>query len=163
MWNDLMRRWMELAFWWVPGQKDSNGNSRDSAPEPTASQPNPPEQPGSSPQPKPEPEPEPKPEPEPVPEPDPAPTSHPEPKPMPEESQSNPSAEATTAAAGAGVDLTDIKGVGPAMAKRLEKLGISSVLELADADATSLTEQLKADGAVVSEAKVAGWIDSARG
>ena len=136
MWNDLMRRWMELAFWWVPGQKDSDSASRGSAPEAPARQPEP--------------------APEPEPESASAPTARPEPEPTPQ-------ASATTASDAAGIDLTDIKGIGPAMAKRLEKLGISSVLELADADAASLTEQLKADGAVVSEAKVAGWIEAARG
>ena len=121
MWNDLMRRWMELAFWWMPGKRDD----RDHAPDPA-----------------------------------------------PKASDSAPAAKAATdapetaeASATPRVHpaLTDIKGIGPAMAQRLNNAGIQSAEDLAGANAAALTETLKADGAVVSRDRVAGWVAAAAG
>jgi len=68
----------------------------------------------------------------------------------------------TTATEPDSADLTAIKGIGPAMQKRLEAIGILSPADLAAADAETLTRMLKADKAVVSAAKVSEWIEAAR-
>ncbi len=102
MWNNLMRRWLEMATWWLPKHED-----------------------------------------EPTPEP------------------AKPTSAETSAEASAADDLTDIRGIGPAMQRRLEGLGIRSHADLAAADPETLTERLKADRAVVSRAQVATWIDAA--
>jgi len=113
MWNDLMRRWMDMALWWLPGNR-SNGDT--AAPS--------------------------------------APTSH-------REAPAQPKAKPSPSNASSGTDLTGIKGIGPAMQKRLEKLGVTSPAQLAAADADRLTEQLKAGGAVISRNRVAEWIHAA--
>ena len=132
MWNDLMRRWMELAFWWVPGSREETDHPGSESQTPT-----------------PRPQATPK-----------APTA-PEPAPTDAaESASQPEA-AASATPRVGPALTQIKGIGPAMVQRLGDVGIHSAAELAGADAATLTEQLKAGGAVVSQERVAGWIAAA--
>ncbi|MDR9414220.1 MAG: DUF4332 domain-containing protein [Spiribacter sp.] len=113
MWNDLMRRWMDMALWWLPSNRNNGETANPSAP---ASRPEAPAQPKASPSPTPQP---------------------------------------------SATDLTGIKGIGPAMQKRLEKLGVTSPAQLAAADADRLTEQLKAGGAVVSRNRVVEWIQAA--
>lgn len=58
-------------------------------------------------------------------------------------------------------DLTAIKGIGPAIKERLHDNGIRSFRDLANADVTELTSQLKEQTAI-SEKRVQGWIDEAR-
>jgi large subunit ribosomal protein L21 len=128
MWNNLMRRWLEMATWWLPKDSDDATPPTDAA---------------ASAKPRPEPEPEPAPQPESV-----SPAAEPSPAPD---------------LAGGGDDLTAIRGIGPAMQRRLEGLGIRSQAALAAADAKTLTEQLKADRAVVSQTQVAAWIEAAGG
>jgi predicted flap endonuclease-1-like 5' DNA nuclease len=53
--------------------------------------------------------------------------------------------------------LTDISGVGPAFEARLRAAGISSVQELANADAGTLAEQVD-----ISVERAEDWIDQAR-
>jgi predicted flap endonuclease-1-like 5' DNA nuclease len=55
-----------------------------------------------------------------------------------------------------GTDLEEIRGIGPAYAERLAEIGIRSVEELADADATAVAE-----GTSVGEKRAATWIDRA--
>lgn len=121
MWNDLMRRWMKLATWWLPNNEQAHTDSAAPASKPTQATPSQPAAAAPSPQPKPAP------------------------------------------AKSSGSDLTGIKGIGPAMQKRLGAIGIATPADLAAADATTLTTQLKADKAVVSEAQVSQWIEAARG
>ncbi|MEX0448360.1 helix-hairpin-helix domain-containing protein [Spiribacter sp. 221] len=132
MWNDLMRRWMELAFWWVPGQRDDQQPTSDRTPKPRH------EPAGETETPEPAPAPEPAVEPS-------------EPAPPP------------TSAGEASGDLKGIKGIGPAMQKRLASQGIATGADLAAADAETLTDALKADRAVISRAQVERWIEAARG
>ena len=132
MWNDLMRRWMELAFWWIPGQRNDQQPTRHEAPTPRH---------------------------EPTPDAG-TPTPTPAPETAPEPSEP---AEPPAPAAEAGGDLKGIKGIGPAMQKRLAAQGITTRADLAAADPDTLTEALKAGRAVVSRAQVAGWIEAARG
>lgn len=122
MWNDLMRRWMDLALWWVPGRKNGQPESERSQ----AAAGTPPSQPSAAPT---------------------APTA--------------PSAQARPE--NGEKTLTGIKGIGPAMEKRLNALGIISPADLAAANPATLTEQLKAGKAVVSEEKVKAWIEAAAG
>ena len=122
MWNDLMRRWMKLATWWLPNNEDTKPSSPASTAKPAQATPNQAKPAAAAPSPQPKP----------------APAKH------------------------AGSDLTGIKGIGPAMQKRLSAIGITTPADLAAADAKTLTTQLKADKAVVSEAQVSQWIEAAR-
>lgn len=53
--------------------------------------------------------------------------------------------------------VTDVKGVGPAMAEKLEKAGITTLQELADADPAKVTE-----AASVSADKAKHWVTDAK-
>jgi large subunit ribosomal protein L21 len=111
MWNSLMRRWLEMATWWLPKEDTSSSEAHaEPAPEPTS------------------------------------PTA----------------AEPPAEPAAGSDDLTAIRGIGPAMHKRLGAMGIHTMADLAAANADDLTERLKADKAVVSHAQVAAWIEAAR-
>ncbi|MEX0872245.1 MAG: helix-hairpin-helix domain-containing protein, partial [Aquisalimonadaceae bacterium] len=59
-------------------------------------------------------------------------------------------------------DLTAIKGIGPAMQDKMRKLGISTFADLAETDPGELTASLKSDGGVISRARVEAWITAAR-
>ena len=123
MWSDLIKRWMDMALWWVPGR---SGDAAD----PTG----------------------------------PADTRQASPRPQQPKPASEPADEAVSAAptpTTAPEDLTTIKGIGPAMEKRLNKLGIHTRAELAAADPSGLTAKLKADKAVVSESQVSAWVTAA--
>ena len=58
-------------------------------------------------------------------------------------------------------DLTVIKGIGPAVQKKLRELNITTFNELSEADADTLTEKLKGSQPI-SVAKVRGWTEAAR-
>lgn len=58
-------------------------------------------------------------------------------------------------------DLTVIKGIGPAVQKKLQGLNIIAFSDLAAADPDALTEKLKGSQPI-SVAKVNAWIESAR-
>jgi predicted flap endonuclease-1-like 5' DNA nuclease len=58
-------------------------------------------------------------------------------------------------------DLTVIKGIGPAIQKKLRALGIATFSDLGRADPKALTERLKG-AQPISEARVRGWIEAAR-
>ena len=137
MWTDLMRRWMEMAFWWLPGQGDDRPAEHDrrGAPPPRAEA-RPPSAQAT-------------------------PTPAPAAAPAAEPAGTAPAKSA--AAATGGADLTGIKGIGPAMQRRLADAGINNRAELAAADADALAERLKAGKAVVSRAQVAAWIKAAGG
>ncbi|PYZ99432.1 hypothetical protein A6K26_009310 [Gammaproteobacteria bacterium 2W06] len=120
MWNNLMRRWLEMATWWLPREENDTTHAPHQAAEPADSRAEA--------------------------------SAHAE-APAP--------AERPGADTPASDDLTGIRGIGPAMQRRLTGLGIHSRADLAAADPETLTERLKADRAVVSQAQVAAWIDSA--
>lgn len=162
MWNDLIRRWLDLAFWWLPGQSGRERERHAERPDEgrespqQASRPTPaPERPAAEPAPKPQAGPAPqagaKAEPKPEPEPTPA-TATPAPE----------TPAAGQAQGGSGPDdLTRIKGIGAAMQQRLNAHGIRSFADLAAADADWLLQQLKEDKAVISRARVEEWIRAA--
>jgi predicted flap endonuclease-1-like 5' DNA nuclease len=58
-------------------------------------------------------------------------------------------------------DLTVIKGIGPAVQRKLRSLGITTFRDLATADADELAEHLKGSQPV-SKARVHNWIKAAR-
>ena len=139
MWNNLMRRWMEMATWWLPKAEDDRSSESVAPSEPTET----PTPPAS--------------EPEPAPATNPEPATEPAPEPAAPEAATHAEPEAPTASD----DLTAIRGIGPAMQKRLVAMGIRTHADLAAADAETLTERLKADKAVVSHAQIERWIESA--
>lgn len=55
-----------------------------------------------------------------------------------------------------GESVQNIKGIGPAYAERLEGIGITTVAQLADADAESVAEE-----AQVGEGRASTWIERA--
>lgn len=59
-------------------------------------------------------------------------------------------------------DLTAIKGIGPAMQRELEALGLTRFDELASADAEALTNKLKQSQRTLTTDKVKAWIEAAR-
>lgn len=59
-------------------------------------------------------------------------------------------------------DLTNIKGIGPAMQRELEALGLTTFDELASADAEALTDKLKPSQRTLTTDKVKAWIEAAR-
>ncbi|MDZ7713101.1 MAG: DUF4332 domain-containing protein [Rhodovibrio sp.] len=61
---------------------------------------------------------------------------------------------------GGGDDLTAIKGIGPAIARKLEAAGVRSFADLAAADPNDLAEKI-ASRPVTAE-RVRGWISDAR-
>ncbi len=126
MWSDLMRRWMDLALWWVPGRNRGDAQSNSAAAENVQ------------------------------------PTAQATPTPAAEK-PAKPAKPAPSSAAGSSDELTGIKGIGPAMQKRLAAVGITSRGDLAAADPSALTVQLKAGKAVVSEAQVKAWVEAAAG
>ena len=159
MWNHLIKRWMDLAFWWLPGQRDNNrhegagphagsegfreeDDSLARKPK-SGAQPETPSQPAAPPKAATPPKPEP--------------GAAPKPEPAPEAPQE----PAPAAAASGPDDLTVIKGIGAAMQHRLNAHGIRSFADLAAADAEQLCEKLKADKAVISLSRVQEWIGEA--
>jgi len=161
MWNDLIRRWLDLAFWWLPGQSGS-GRER------PAARSEPPQQ--ASPQ---------KPEAQQhpgasggaesgqapasgSPGPAAAPRAGPEPAAQGGASAApEPPAAAGERERGGPDDLTRIKGIGAAMQQRLNAHGIRSYADLAAADPEWLLQRLKEDKAVISRARVDEWIAAA--
>jgi len=57
-------------------------------------------------------------------------------------------------------DLTELKGIGPAVQEKLNALGITSFADLAQADADRVTAELKGSQPI-SEARVKAWIEAA--
>jgi len=72
------------------------------------------------------------------------------------ETDADDDAAATETAAGAGVDLEEIKGIGPAYADRLRDAGVEDVAALAAADAAEVADQTG-----LGEGRIANWIEQA--
>ena len=144
MWSDLFKRWLDALFWWLPkdepGKEKRGETQARTEPKNEASTEDQNREHGS----------------EPVtsataspPEP---PASPQEPEPVPREASS----------AKEGDDLSEVKGIGPAMQDRLRAMGIASFADLAAVDADELTEKLKADRVVISRDRVQAWVSAAR-
>jgi predicted flap endonuclease-1-like 5' DNA nuclease len=153
MWDAFLRRWLDLLFWWAPRKDGSAPGARrpqaGGAPEPAprAAQREAraapsqgaqrPEQPkaaaarGAE-----------------------APARQPGPKPAAAQPEK-------TVAAPVPDDLTEIKGIGPAMQNRLRALGITTFADLAAADPDQLMKQLKG-AQPLSLGRVRHWTEAAR-
>jgi len=59
-------------------------------------------------------------------------------------------------------DLTQINGIGPAFAKALNALGITSFAQLAEQDAASLAERLEVRGVTAERIQREEWIEQAK-
>lgn len=163
---DLFKRWMDMLFWWLPRDGDQSRGQQPpreqkkagteaprksdapSRPSPAA-EPSAPEQPASSAAS--------------------STTARTEPATKSGEQGAQASATATTpppkapSSAGDAVDdLTTIKGVGPAMAARLQDMGVRTFEDLAAADVKTITRKLRDQSVVISEKKVESWVQAAR-
>ncbi len=88
-----------------------------------------------------------------------------EPRARSEPSEAQPQAPGTSdpnAEPSKGDDLTVIKGIGPATQEKLNRLGVTSLADLADADPTRLTSDLRKHQPGISEKRVRSWIDTAK-
>ncbi|MCC5859320.1 MAG: hypothetical protein JJT90_14265 [Ectothiorhodospiraceae bacterium] len=155
MWTDFMKRWLNLWFWWLPRERqEAERESAEPAPpasdEPseradatTSSVTTPPashEPPVAS-----------------------DPVAEPETAPEPQTAAESPaSGEPAPAPRTEPDNLTELKGIGPAVQEKLHALGIATYTDLAKADADWLTRELKSQQVVVSLARVQQWITAAR-
>lgn len=111
MWEQIVKRWIDLAFWWVPREDRAPAQKAEAA-EPTKA-----------------------------------------------EQRVDPDSE--PAPNHVAEDLTVVKGIGPAVQKKLRGLDIASFSDLAQADPDALTEKLKGSQPI-SVAQVNAWIAAAR-
>jgi predicted flap endonuclease-1-like 5' DNA nuclease len=148
MWDVLLRRWLDLLFWWAPRKQQPPGAEparRDRA----AEAPTRPTETGGRPAPS-----------QPARRPAQAkggaarPGARPAAKPAPKEPEK-------PVAAPVPDDLTQIKGIGPAMQNRLRSLGITTFADLAAADPDQLMSKLKGSQPL-SLGRVRHWTEAAR-
>jgi predicted flap endonuclease-1-like 5' DNA nuclease len=179
MWDVMLRRWLDLLFWWVP-KKDQTSRRAEQAPRERAPEPaRRPAEPGPRPAPKQpaqqpaqaegrgakaaEPSARPAAKPSPA-QPAPAakagapgaaePSAPPAPKPAPAQPEK-------TVAPPVPDDLTVIKGIGPAVQNKLRGLGITTFADLAAADPDAILRGLKGSQPL-TKGKVQAWTDAAR-
>ncbi|MDN3517707.1 DUF4332 domain-containing protein [Aquisalimonas lutea] len=134
--QDLFRRWLDLLFWWLPReQHTSTSSSRETSAGQSAGREADDRQDETGDK-----------------------AAH------TAASESPASTAAPTSGPGddAVDDLTTIKGIGPAMAGRLQGMGIRTFDDLAAADIKAITRQLREQSVVISEKKVEGWVQAAR-
>jgi predicted flap endonuclease-1-like 5' DNA nuclease len=178
MWDVMLRRWLDLLFWWVPRKEGAPRTAtqapRERAPDvaPRAAEP------GTRPAPK-----------QPAPRPARAesgpsraePSARPAAKPAPAQpapagrasapAAAKPSARPATKPAAAQPakpvappvpdDLTVIKGIGPAVQNKLRALGITTFADLAAADPDAVLRGLKGSQPL-TKGKVQAWTEAAR-
>lgn len=168
MWDKWFRQWLEAIFWWLPNKERDEQASPDAPKqEETADQRR--EEPQSYEATAPEPEP--------LDEPPAAQPVKPEaeaeaPKQpgdetvaKPQRSRAKTDSSKTRAKSKPDAqsdDLTAIKGLGPVMQRKLAEIGITSFKHLAEADAQTLTDQLKPSQRTVTKEKVEGWQSEAQ-
>lgn len=133
MWTEFLRRWVNLAFWWLPQPQEK----QDSETATQAPQENRQKRETAEPQ-----------------------TTSEEMPPKP--AAAEPVRESAPTPETAAEDLTVIKGIGPATQKTLQELGITTIAGLAGADVAELTEKLKTYQPTVTEARVKRWVDAAK-
>lgn len=111
MWEQIVKRWLELVFWWIPRDDRTPAQNEEAL------------------------------------------------APSKAERRVDPAPE--TASKRVAQDLTVIKGVGPAVQKKLKGLNILTFNDLADADPDALTEKLKGSQPI-SVTQVRAWTEAAR-
>jgi predicted flap endonuclease-1-like 5' DNA nuclease len=142
MWDVFVRRWLDLAFWWLPKKEEAPPQRS----QPTATGPVEPSvreaaKPAAAPRPTEAAAPRPS---EPTPPVAPAVV-------RPEKPIAPPVPD----------DLTVIKGIGPAVQNKLRSLGISTFADLAGADPDALLDELKRSQPL-TRARVHDWTEGAR-
>jgi predicted flap endonuclease-1-like 5' DNA nuclease len=150
MWDVWFKRWLDLAFWWLPSKERAPSRSTEDvsprrtpevAPRSTGTAPNP-----AAPRP--------------------APVAR-DVAPEPVGPSDRPAAEPPLAEPDKAVtppvpdDLTVIKGIGPAVQNKLRALGITTFADLAAADPDRLMEELKGSQPLTAT-RVRGWTEDAR-
>jgi large subunit ribosomal protein L21 len=111
MWEQMVKRWFRLVFWWMPGSDQTRVRNEEAA------------------------------------------------TPSNGEQRGDPAPRPPTARV--ADDLTVIKGIGPAVQKKLRELDIITFSDLAEADADALTEKLKGSQPI-SITRVRAWTEDAR-
>jgi predicted flap endonuclease-1-like 5' DNA nuclease len=137
MWEVLYKRWLDLAFWWLPRKE---APSRDAGAGPSRA----PQQEGA---------------------PGPgarAESERPVAAPAPEPAGGSAAAQPEKPVAPpVPDDLTVIKGIGPAVQNKLRGLGISTFADLAAADPDAVLRQLKGSQPL-TRGRVQAWTEAAR-
>jgi predicted flap endonuclease-1-like 5' DNA nuclease len=143
MWEQTFKRWIDLVFWWLPKHEAT----QQPAPQPSqAAAERAPKQ--TTPE---------------AEEPDAEATPRQAPRSKPPAAGAMPKQAASDQAAGkasAPDDLTVIKGIGPAVQKKLHALGIRTFDDLAAADPETLVEQLRGRQPI-SQGQVRSWTKAA--
>jgi predicted flap endonuclease-1-like 5' DNA nuclease len=149
MWDVFVRRWFDLAFWWLPRKQEAPPEkSPPAATKPAGPNVTKPAEPSVREAARPTGAPRP--------------TAAPAPtKPTPASSAPAAAQPEKTVAPPVPDDLTVIKGIGPAVQNKLRALGITTFAELAKADPDALLEQLKGSQPL-TRARVHDWTEGAR-
>lgn len=159
MWDVMLRRWLDLLFWWMPRQERTTRRAepapRERAPEPAAR----PAEPSARPAPQPPPQ-------RPAQAEGRAPRAAEPSAPPAAKPTAGPAAKPTTApektvAPPVPDDLTVIKGIGPAVQNKLRALGITTFADLAAADPDAILRGLKGSQPL-TKGKVHAWTEAAR-
>lgn len=135
-WLKFWRRWM---FWWVPGVDTADDDKKDtaapqqSAPQQSAPQQAAPQQPA---------------------------TKQPQAGAADASASRQPASSEAPASSAAADDLTAIKGIGPAIARKLDALGVRTFAELAAADPDDLAARL--ESRTVTADRVRTWASEAK-
>jgi predicted flap endonuclease-1-like 5' DNA nuclease len=170
MWDGILRRWLDLLFWWAPRQEKKPPRAgpppRERAPEPAAKRAEPSARPAAQRPAQPERGSHKAAEPSAPPAREPAPAAKAD---GPRAARpSAPSAARPTAAQPEKTvappvpdDLTVIKGIGPAVQNKLRGLGITTFADLAAADPDAILRGLKGSQPL-TKGRVQAWTEAAR-
>lgn len=152
MWDVMLRRWIDLLFWWVP-RKEETARRAEQAPRQERPEPAPRAAEASA---RPAPA-------QPARRPAQAegggsgaaePGIRPAPKPAPAQPEK-------TVAPPVPDDLTEIKGIGPALQNKLRGIGITTFADLAAADPDAILRHLKGSQPL-TKGRVQAWTEAAR-
>jgi predicted flap endonuclease-1-like 5' DNA nuclease len=176
MWDVMLRRWLDLLFWWVP-RKETTPRSAEQAPRERAPEPAPrpaersarsaPQQPAQQPGPaeargtraaEPGVPPAPQPTAQQPAQAESRTAAEPSARPAPKPSTAQPE---KTVAPPVPDDLTVIKGIGPAVQNKLRGLGITTFADLAAADPDAILRGLKGSQPL-TKGRVQAWTEAAR-
>ena len=150
MWEIFFKRWLDLAFWWLPRKDEAPPRKPEAAP------PQRPQATGETSAARHAPEP---PAERPAPATDGGTRGSAGPSVRPAVQPAAPPEKAVTSRV--PDDLTVIKGIGPAVQNKLRALGITTFADLAAADSDALLERLKGSQPLTKE-RVRSWTEAAR-
>ena len=148
MWDVLLRRWLDMLLWWVPRKQETPPGAGQARRERTPESASRSAEPGAR-----------------------AARSQPAqrqaqaksgaPRPAEPRARLSPKPAVKPVAAPVPDDLTEIKGIGPAMQNKLRALGITTFADLAAADPDQLMARLKGSQPL-SLGRVRHWTEAAR-